>query len=439
MSVVFWLCRSIQRNMDKATLQALVTVVQQQSVAVAHVADYLRRERRNRQRSVWVRPWICRRFELGIYDRLMVELRNEDPRSFQNFMRMSPAMFDELLTRLTPRLTKTSTNYRQNLEPGLKLAVTLRHLASGAKYRELVYGWRLPHNTISKVVREVCHAILDEYMEEQFTCPTTEEGWREISNEWLKRWNFPHTIGAIDGKHVACKAPPKSGSEYYNYKGFFSVILLACVSADYKFLWADVSGNGASSDAQMFNCSDLREGLEQDNIRGWPRPDPLPNDTQDVPYFIVGDDAFSLRTFLMKPYSTRNMTKEERIFNYRLSRARRVVENAFGILVNRFQVMRTTMEHHPDTVRLIVKTCMVLHNLMRSRYPSLQNQVLEHELANEDMVPGAWRVGQNLVDTVEVQAPNRDSKEGKKQRNLLKHWCNSPVGAVPWQERMVYV
>ena len=74
-------------------------------------------------------------------------------------------MFDELLTRLTPILTKASTNYRQNLEPGLKLAVTLRHLASGAKYRELAYGWRLPHNSISKVVREVCHAILDEYME----------------------------------------------------------------------------------------------------------------------------------------------------------------------------------------------------------------------------------------------------------------------------------
>ena len=377
--------------------------------------------------------------ELGIYDRLMVELRNEDQRSFQNFMRMSPAMFDELLTRLTPRLTKKSTNYRENLEPGLKLAVTLRHLASGAKYRELVYSWRLPHNTISIVVREVCQAILDEYLEEQFTCPSTEEEWRQLSNEWLQKWNFPHTIGAIDGKHVACKAPPKSGSEYYNYKGFFSIILLALVSADYKFLWADVSGNGAASDAQMFNNSDLKEGLDSNNITGWPEPDPLPSDTQDVPYFIVGDDAFALRTYMMKPYSTRNVTREERIFNYRLSRAWRVVENAFGILVNRFQVLRTTMEHHPETVRLIVKTCMVLHNLMRSRYPTLQNQLIDRVLPNGTIEPGEWRIGLNLQDTVEVQAPNRDSREGKKQRNLLKHWCNSPVGAVPWQAGMVDV
>uniref|UniRef100_A0A0P4W1F9 DDE Tnp4 domain-containing protein n=1 Tax=Scylla olivacea TaxID=85551 RepID=A0A0P4W1F9_SCYOL len=111
-----------------------------------------------------------------------------------------------------------------------------------------------------------------------------------------------------------------------------------------------MSGNGSASDAQMFNHSELKEGLENDNITGWPRPDPLPNDTQDVPYFIVSDDAFSLRTYLMKPYSARNMTREECIYNYRLSRARSVVENAFGIMVNRFQVMLTTMQHHADTV-----------------------------------------------------------------------------------------
>ncbi|XP_076029145.1 uncharacterized protein LOC143017992 [Oratosquilla oratoria] len=121
----------------------------------------------------------------------------------------------------------------------------------------------------------------------------------------------------------------------------------------------------------MFNHSELKEGLENDSITGWPRPDPLPNDTQGVPYFIVGDDAFSLRTYLIKPYSGRNITREERIYNYRLSRPRRVVENAFGIMVNRFQVMLATMQHHADTVRLIVKACMVLHNLMRSRYPML--------------------------------------------------------------------
>ena len=244
---------------------------------------------------MWVRPWIGRRVEVGLYDRLMVELWNEDPRSFQNFMRMPPAMFDEIVQRLTPRITKMFTNWRDPLDPGLKVALTLRHLASGAKYHDMQYAWRVPHNTISIVVREVFEAIIAEYAEEQMTAPTTEAAWRQIADDWYRRWNFPHVIGAIDGKHVACKAPPNSGSDYYNYKGFFSIILFAMVTSDYKFLWVDLSGKGASSDAHIYNNSELREGLESNNIMGWPQPDPLPHDTEDVPYFLVGDDAFSLR------------------------------------------------------------------------------------------------------------------------------------------------
>ncbi|XP_076042092.1 uncharacterized protein LOC143025993 [Oratosquilla oratoria] len=170
----------------------------------------------------------------------MVELRHEDPSSFQNFMRMSPAMFDELLNRLTPRLTRPSTNYRANLEAGLKLAVTLRHLASGTKYRDMAYGWRVPHNTISKVVREVCQSV-----------SLKKDGANSPMNE-CRDGNSPTPLGPSMAS-MSHENSPKTGSEYYNYKGFFSIILLAMVSSDYKFLWADVSGNGSPLDAQMFN------------------------------------------------------------------------------------------------------------------------------------------------------------------------------------------
>ena len=423
---------------DPQELLAVVATQHIQLLNLQNILQWRRRQRRKKRRSVWVRPWIGRRLELGIYHQLMVELRREDPSAFHNFMRMDPAMFDELLERLTPRLLKPSTFCRQSLEPGLKLAITIRHLASGAQYRDMQYGWRVPHNTISKVVREVCQAIVDEYLDDLMTTPDTEEGWRQKADSWYQKWNFPHTVGAIDGKHVACKAPPKTGSEYYNYKGFYSVILFAMVDAEYRFVWADVEGSGSCSDAQIFNQSELKEGLELDNIAGWPRPDPLPADTQDVPYFIVGDDAFSLRNYLMKPYSTKNLTQEERIFNYRLSRARRVVENAFGILANRFQVLLSTMQHHAETVRLIVKACLLLHNLMRTRFPVLQNRLVDREQGNGTMEPGEWRQGRNLMDTLQVQAPNTASREGKKQRNLIKHWCNS-IGSVPWQDRMVAI
>ncbi|XP_021356581.1 uncharacterized protein LOC110452404 [Mizuhopecten yessoensis] len=144
----------------------------------------------------------------------------------------------------------------------MKLALTLRHLASGDSYASQKLGWRVPHNTQSLVVREVCHSILDEYLDEMLTCPSTPEEWKEVANRFYQRWNFPHVLGALDGKHVSIRCPPDSGSLYYNYKGFFSIGLLALVDSDYKFVWADLGGLGSASDAQIYNSSELKHAAE---------------------------------------------------------------------------------------------------------------------------------------------------------------------------------
>ncbi|VDH90223.1 Hypothetical predicted protein [Mytilus galloprovincialis] len=250
--------------------------------------------------------------------------------------------------------------------------------------------------------------------------PSTMDDWKRIAEGFMEKWNFPHALGALDGKHVACKCPPGSGSTYFNYKKFYSIVLLALVDSDYKFIWADIGGRGAASDAQLWNASDLKSAIEDGDL-DLPDAEPLPHDTEDIPYFYIGDDAFGLRTFMQKPYGHRALALEERIFNYRLSRARRVVENAFGILSNRFQVLMSTMQHHPSTIRLIVTTCLVLHNLMRTRYPRLQNRLVDHEGRNQEIVPGEWRNGRQMRDCQVVQGPNRDNREGKKVRNTLKH------------------
>ena len=212
---------------------------------------------------------------------------------------------------------------------------------------------------------------------------------------------------------------------------------MALVDAEYKFIWADLGATGAASDAQIYNASELKEMVEAGTL-GFPAPEPLPNDYQDMPYFFIGDDAFGLKDSMMKPYSLRGLDNDQWIFNYRLSRARRVVENAFGILANRFQVLLTTMRDHPLTVKIIVKACLVLHKLMRIRYPALQNQQLDQpENMNREYIPGAWRQDRNLADTRVVAGHNTASRAGKKQSNLLKHWCNSEAGAVPWQDGMI--
>ena len=138
-----------------AVLQAQLHLHNEQLDRHAHVL--VRRGRRRQRRRWWSRAWLSpeRRRQFGLYDQLMVELRRADSQSFTNFMRMPPQMFDELLRRIGPRITKQHTFFRAPIEPGMKLAIALRHLASVSKYTDMRFGWRVPHNTISIIVREV--------------------------------------------------------------------------------------------------------------------------------------------------------------------------------------------------------------------------------------------------------------------------------------------
>jgi hypothetical protein len=290
--------------------------------------------RRRRPRRWWTREWVLDRPLYGQYEKLMTQLTAHDQASFRNFVRVDPDLFHELLQRIAPRIERRDTNYRKALDPGLKLAITMRYLATGDSYHSLMYGFRVPHNTISLLIPEVCRAIVAEYAEEVITCPTTEAEWRQVADLFERRWNFSHVLGALDGKHVAMRKPKRGGSLFYNYKGFHSIVLMALVDADYKFLWVDIGSEGASSDAGIFKESELKELMENEEA-GVPDPDFLPHDDERTPYFIIGDDAFPLRTWLMNPYAQRYLDHDKRIFNYRLSRARRVVENAFGILAHR--------------------------------------------------------------------------------------------------------
>eukprot|EP00057_Strongylocentrotus_purpuratus_P005688 XP_003731553.1 PREDICTED: uncharacterized protein LOC764380 [Strongylocentrotus purpuratus] len=131
---------------------------------------------------------------------------------------------------------------------------------------------------------------------------------------------------------------------------------MALVDSKYQFLWIDVGGVGHQSDAQIYNNSELKECIEAGTL-GIRDPAPLPHDDEEhpMPYFFVGDDAFAMRTYVMKPYCRRNMDQQQKIFNYRLSGARRVVENAFGIPALRFQCFLGQMKQEPDTVRLLIE------------------------------------------------------------------------------------
>nr|CAI5864889.1 unnamed protein product [Callosobruchus analis] len=267
--------------------------------------------------------------------------------------------------------------------------------------------------------------------------PTSTEQWLAISERFEKQWNFPHCIGAIDGKHVVLQAPIGSGSEYFNYKSFFSIVLFALVDADYNFLYANVGCQGRISDGGVFKNTSLWKKIEDGSLTSI-KPRPLPGRQKDIPYLILGDDAFALNENVMKPFAgVHQKGSAERIFNYRLSRARRVVENAFGILSAVFRVLRKPLLLQPDRAKTIVLTAIYLHNFLRQSTSSRNIYTPRGTFDSEEngkFIAGTWR--QECTSTESLlslkKVPRKSPRSAQEVRNEIAEYMMND-GRVPWQ------
>lgn len=284
-------------------------------------------------------------------------------------------------------------------------------------------------STVVGIVREVCEAIweclVDDYMP-----PPTDEDWRAIAKEYQELWKFPNCLGAIDGKHVTIRAPSCSGSLYHNYKGNFSVVLLAVVDARYRFRMIDVGAYGKSSDGGVLAASHFGQALRQATLN-IPEDVSLPGAEHlgPMPHVFVGDEAFPLRKNMMRPFPGRHLTRERRIFNYRLSSARRMVECAFGIMASQFRLYHRVLGVAPETADVVVKATCILHNYMR--WNSMDEDVPSNP-SNAPLCPTEGAV-QNILRV----SSNNATNEAMAMREKFTTYFSSPAGAVPWQDRVV--
>lgn len=242
---------------------------------------------------------------------------------------------------------------------------------------------------MSNIVNEVSAAIWTN-MQPLYLPQPTRNTWESIALGFEEKWQFPHCIGAIDGKHVTIQKPLNSGSSYYNYKNHFSIVLMSIVDSQYRFVFIDVGSMGRFSDGHIFSTSVLAKNMRENNLR-IPEPALLPTIGEPMPYVFVGDEAFPLLENLMRPYPKRITTGhyENKIFNYRLSRARQTVECAFGILASRFRVFRRPFESKVDTVVSIVKAACVLHNYLRNKTIScnITDSAFDEEKPQDQLIP----------------------------------------------------
>lgn len=265
--------------------------------------------------------------------------------------------------------------------------------------------------------------------------PATEAEWRAIANGFNVQWNFPNCLGAVDGKHVSIKKPPHTGSYYYNYKKFFSIVMMAVVNSNYEFIMVDAGINGRISDGGVLTNTVFGKAFS-DKLLKLPEPAPLPNSQKILPFVFVGDDAFALTENFMKPYSQTGLTVEKRIFNYRLSRARRIVENAFGILVSKFGVFQRPIALSPEKAQTIVLACCYLHNyLRRNRSQSYMcgNSVDVEDIESGNIVEGTWRTTGQSISLCTTHARNSPNI-AKSVRDSYCDFFNNE-GQVSWQHK----
>ncbi|CAK1591290.1 unnamed protein product [Parnassius mnemosyne] len=195
----------------------------------------------------------------------------------------------------------------------------------------------------------------------------SKESWLKVAENFYKYANFPNCLGAVDVKYIRIINPHNSGSNYFNYKKYFSIVLMAVADFNYYFISIDVGSFGKEADNNVFRSSNFGQKLYHDML-DLPEDKILPGTTGPALLFVlVADEAFALHKHVMRPYPNKTLDIEKRTFNYRLSRARRYVECTFGILTNKWRVLHTTILTDPYFATDIVKTTCVLHNFVRRR------------------------------------------------------------------------
>lgn len=242
----------------------------------------------------------------------------------------------------------------------------------------------------------------------------------------------------MDGKHIRINCPEMGGSHFFNYKSYHSIILFALTDADYKFLYVDVGTNGRIGDSGVFAKSQLRKCLLDRSILNIPDGKNLPNTNINMPYVVLADDAFPLSYNVMKPYPLKHISKEEKIFNYRLSRGRRMVESSFGILASRFRVFLTAINLAPEKVTCITLAACTLHNLLIEKRKHLYTRhevvarIEDHHQYQDVHTDEVLQEMQALTRQVDIGA----NRHGREIRDAFKTFYNG-LGKVPWQENYI--
>ncbi|XP_049273736.1 uncharacterized protein LOC125759317 [Rhipicephalus sanguineus] len=291
-----------------------------------------------------------------------------------------------------------------------RVAIGLYRLCSSAEDRTIAHLFGVGRSTVNVVWRQFSTAVIQQ-LESQWICMVRRADMADHVREFFAVTGFPQAVGALDGCHFPVSPPKKHATDYYNYKGWYSMILLALVDHRYRFRYIRVVSPGRCHDAGVYAASGLRKVVESAHFKS---PQAMIEGTRVAP-IILCDQAFPLTGNLMKPFANPQDGTPERVFNYNLSRTRRIVENAFGRLKARFRFVAKRMDCHLPNSKRAIRAACVLHNICENF---------------RDCVEQPWEQEAQQLATLYVQ-PSHNTQagtdEGEKTRAAFTEYFSKQV------------
>ena len=283
----------------------------------------------------------------GFFDQNLLGSFNS--REFKGRMRIDVSTFEYLCNTLASDLQRQDTSMRLAIPVQVKVAVSISRLATGNYMQCIADLYRIGLSSSQLAVSQFCSAIKKTFLAKFISWPSPSIMER-YAQEFEDLHDIPYVVGVVDGSHIPIVAPRLHAPDYYNRKGFHSILLQGVVSARCLFWDFDIGWACSMHDANLWARTAIGQHCESGKLS---------------PYTLVGDAAYPCRPWMLAPYKGHKdrFSREEYHWNFVQSSTRMCVERAFDILKGRWRILLKRVDVHLKNVPDLVLTCLVLHNM----------------------------------------------------------------------------
>lgn len=306
---------------------------------VFHIAEFWRR---HPPQALWKHdrlPNFVECFLLGSFNR----------REFKTRMRMEQATFIFICSSVAPYMQRVDTRMRRAIPLETRVAIAISRLATGHGMQMIADLYEVGLSTSQKIVLEFLGAVKKSLKKKNIKWPSSSM-MAHISTEFEALHQIPHIVGAVDGSHIPIVAPSIHAPDYYNRKGFHSVLLQGVVTSRCIFWDYDIGWAGSMHDSNLWSRTRIGRFCEEGRL---------------APYALVRDASYPACPWMFPPFKGHKdgLSREQYHWNFIQSSTRMCVERSFGLLKGRWRILLKRMEVKLQQVPDIVGACIILHNI----------------------------------------------------------------------------